>query len=176
MARMFTLVRDRLAYVRKSLKRRYETAQSLGKSLTEVSELDMARLAVVPHKASRWTHDDEAWRDYGERGRAKAALNMNKLAALLAAQGVALTIVVYPWPDQIFNDPQAVRHQGFWREWALQNGARFVSLFPAFTRLSPDEALQGFFIPGDFHWNEAGNKLAAEAFLAQFAEGKTPCP
>jgi hypothetical protein len=176
LARLFTLARDKIAYLRKAMKRRYETAKALGKPSGEVSEADMAKFATVPHKASNWTYDEKAWKEYGEAGRAKAAANMDKLAKLLEEKGLPLTLVVYPWPDQIFRDPEAPRHQQFWKDWAEAHKASFISLFPAFTQLAPEQALQTYFIPGDFHWNEAGNGLAAQAFLAQFHKDRAACP
>lgn len=167
-ARVFTLIRDRLAYVRKDLKRRYQTAKAFEKSFWQVETADMMEFATVPHKASRWTYDDEAWAEYGEGGRAKATANMDRLSDLLKRHGIALTVAVYPWPDQIFKDPQAVRHQDYWHEWAKNHDAQFVSLFPAFTEGAPRETLARYFIPGDFHWNAEGHRLAAKAFLAGF--------
>ncbi len=174
-ARLFTLARDRLAYVRKDLIRRHQAAQAFGKGFWQVEAVDLMEFATVPHKASRWTYDEAAWADYGEKGRAKAAANMDELAELLARHGILLSVVVYPWPDQMFRDPQAPRHQGFWRDWAARRGAGFVSLFPAFTADPPRVTLASDFIPGDFHWNASGHQRAAQAFLEGYAPELAPC-
>ncbi len=167
-ARLFTIVRDRLGYLRKRIKRRYRTAAATGKPFFDVEDMDMRIGAVIEQKAAAWTHDDKRWADYGEAGRAGAAANMERLRKLLESRGIPLTVVVYPWPDQLFFDRDAPRHQGFWKEWSAARGSGFISLFPAFTEAGPVETLERYFIPYDFHWNAAGHRLVAEAFLERF--------
>jgi hypothetical protein len=174
-ARLFTMVRDQIGYVRKSLKRRFQAAKALGKKPWQLDDADLMEFAVVPHKASKWTYDGADWAAFGEKGRAKATVNMDQLAELLRRHQIPLTLAVYPWPDQIFRDPQAPRHQGYWRDWAARQGAGFVTLFPAFTTASPRETLLTYYIPGDFHWNEAGQRHAAQAFMAGFRPEMPPC-
>lgn len=73
-----------------------------------------------------------------------------------------MTLVVYPWPDQVANndrDSIQVRH---WRDWSARHGVRFVEAFSPFFRDAADTAVKRYYIPGDFHFNEAGNRLIYE--------------
>lgn len=167
LARLFTQVRDAIGFMKKKMKRRYATAERLGKSYDDVSEAEMTAYAVVPHFASEWTYNDSAWKSYGELGRKSAAANMAKLHRLLQGRGIKLTLAVYPWPDQIINDPKAPRHRGFWAKWAAERQVGFVDLFPLFTHDDPSKILKEYFIQGDMHWNAKGHALVAEEFLKQ---------
>ncbi|MCW8140657.1 MAG: hypothetical protein KIT58_17290 [Planctomycetota bacterium] len=122
----------------------------------------------VGQARGRWTIDEALLAAWGRAGLAQATARMTDLAALLREHGVALTVVVYPWPDQIVArdlDSLQVRH---WRAWAEEHGARFVDLFGEFITDEPAEAvLAECFIPGDVHWNEAGHARIARGFLAE---------
>ena len=97
---------------------------------------------------------------------------MTELARLLRSRDIALTVVVYPWPDQVLAKDLNSRQVLFWRNWARDNGAAFIDLFPGFIGPTlandddPKEIIRRFYVPYDFHFNEAGHALIAEAFLA----------
>ena len=70
-----------------------------------------------------------------------------------------MTLVVYPWPDNVAvgdRDSLQVRH---WRDWAAARGVRFVDGFAPFFREPADVATAWYFIAGDVHLTEAGNRL-----------------
>ncbi|MEE2760613.1 MAG: hypothetical protein VYE18_04135, partial [Pseudomonadota bacterium] len=131
--RNFTLIRDQLGGMRKAVKLRLRIARESGVGLFDVSEAAMRISATTEMAASRWTFDDEAWADYGAEGRQKAANRLDKLLAYVEGRGIKMTLVVYPWPDQILFDPDAPRHLGFWRQWAGARGVQFIDLFEVYT-------------------------------------------
>jgi lysophospholipase L1-like esterase len=92
--------------------------------------------------------------------------HMNLLADLIKKQDIGLTIGVYPWPDQIFyRDLDSIQVR-FWRNWARENGAGFINLFPLFIGESPPlDVIKKNFIPYDTHWNAAGHKIVGQALL-----------
>ena len=53
---------------------------------------------------SLWTVDEEANADYGVRGIEKAKKHMGRLRDVLQDHGIAMTLVVYPWPTQILHE------------------------------------------------------------------------
>jgi hypothetical protein len=111
--RMFVLIRDNISFIKKHVKRRLKTAEFLKKSYWNITGAEMTAHAVVPHVASEWTYRDAGWKTYAVPGRRKAAINMKHLADFLKGRGIGLTLVVYPWPDQIINDTKAPRYRGF---------------------------------------------------------------
>lgn len=126
-------------------------------------------------KRSLWTVDKKLYEEFGRVGLEKMKQSMDSLADLLEKHGIALTIAVYPWPDQILHrDLQSIQVR-FWQEWAAKRGVRFFNLFPAFIGgQDPDIALRTYYIKGDVHWNEAGHKLVAEKFLGFYCH-KSNC-
>jgi hypothetical protein len=112
---------------------------------------------------SAWTADPGLFERVGRPGLERATEHMDALRALLCARGTAMTVVVYPWPDQIARRERDCVHVAHWRDWAAAHGVDFVDAFPAF--LDAGEAAQVIercFIPGDVHWNEQGHARMAE--------------
>ncbi len=123
------------------------------------------RLGADAEEAS-WTWDARAFDAWGREGLALASENVDRLQALLERHGVALELVVYPWPDQILRRDLASRQVTFWRAWAEANGVPFLDLFPRFIGGGdPIETVRRYYIPNDFHWNAAGHRLVAQALL-----------
>lgn len=112
----------------------------------------------------RWSVDPALWDEYGRDGARVAAERMDRLLLLLRARGIALTVAVYPWPDQIHAGDRDSAQVRFWGEWARTRGVGFIDLFPLFfqdaDRLA---AIRRYYVKGDFHWNEAGHRLVADA-------------
>lgn len=114
-----------------------------------------------------WTLDDKLYADYAETGLALADQHMSQLKALLDQHGIPLTVVVYPWPDQIYHndiDSRQIRH---WQQWSNRNNAGFINLFPAFinNKQAPEQTIKTLFIQGDVHWNNKGHQLIASRLL-----------
>lgn len=127
-----------------------------------------ARLAqpdpIVGAPSARWSMEEELWEAFGKPGLEVSTGHMNALHELLVARGVALTVVVYPWPDQVLNHDLESRQASHWREWASERDVGFVDLFPLFIDGSdPRESARRYFILGDVHWSRAGHALTAEA-------------
>lgn len=126
---------------------------------------------------SLWTVDKEAYADYGARGLQKAKKHMSRLFDLLQAQGIDMTLVVYPWPTQILHEDRDSIQVRVWREWAAERSILFIDLFPDFIPVDapPKEAIRKHFIPGDVHWNEEGHRLVARRFLEMWTDaGRSP--
>ena len=138
-------------------------------------------MAQVRDPASRarlrgaWTVDPAAYAAYGATGLALAERSMSDLAALLAARGIRLTVAVYPWPIQIFARDRDSLQVSFWRRWADGHGADFLDLFPRFIDGRPAaEVYSALFFPGDCHWNAAGHRVVADAFLDHYGRRARP--
>lgn len=168
-ARFGFVAYDHLAAIAAFVNQRLEISRAWSKPLSDVDSYDRWLYSVTRMVFSAWTFDDDRWRAYGKQGRARAARDMDGLWEMLRNRGIGLTLAVYPWPDQLFHDAEAPRHQGFWRDWAADKNVPFISLFPVFSKDTPRAVMERYFIPFDFHWNAEGHKLVAETFLEQFA-------
>ena len=124
--------------------------------------------AVTNWERARWTVDKSLWEKIGRPGLAQARARMDDFKALADEYGIAVTVAVYPWPDQIAAGDKDSVQVRYWRDWARQAGARFVDLFPPFFEGDGRAAIERYFTPYDFHYNKAGHALVAGAFLAQW--------
>ncbi len=124
---------------------------------------------ALGERRALWTFDDELYREYGAEGLRIAAEHMTELRRLLAAHGIALTVVVYPWPDQLVHRDLDSRQVHAWRDWSAQHDSQFINLFPAFfDGGDPEQTIPLRFITGDVHWNAVGSALVADVFLREY--------
>jgi hypothetical protein len=123
--------------------------------------------SVTGWDRARWTVDDALFERFGRAGLHKADAAMGKLHALLVHHGIPLTLVVYPWLDQILSGDRDSRHARYWRSWSAKRKVRFIDLFPSFVGAGNREAtIKQYYLPYDFHFNKAGNGVVSEAFLS----------
>jgi lysophospholipase L1-like esterase len=116
-----------------------------------------------------WTVNDALFTSFGAKGLRRGRENMDRLLDVLKRYDIDLTVVVYPWPDQIIEQDLHSRQVSFWRAWAEERGVQFIDLFPVFVSEKDGEAtIRENFLPGDVHWNEAGHRLVAERFLKAY--------
>ena len=111
---------------------------------------------------ARWTIDEELMQAWGERGLELAGGNLDKLVGLCREWRCRVTLVVYPWPDNVMagdRDSIQVRH---WREWAARRGVRFIDGFAPFFEAPAETTLHRYYIEGDVHFSEEGNRLIYE--------------
>ncbi len=118
-----------------------------------------------------WKENSAPWAE-SAKGIVHARQNMTRLAELLAAHDIPLSVVIYPWPGNIVHDPPVSRQQVIWREWAAARGIELIDLFPSFRDgQDPRATIMDNFLPLDSHWNEAGHRRVAKAFLRRFHPG-----
>ncbi|HYC65206.1 MAG TPA: hypothetical protein VEC14_10780 [Reyranellaceae bacterium] len=121
--------------------------------------------SALNHKLSRWTVDREQFAEWGERGLAVATANLDKVVEQCRAWRCQLTLVVYPWPDQIAAGDRDSIQVRYWHEWTARHRVRFVNAFPPFFEKPVEETLARYYIRGDVHFNAAGSRLIADAVL-----------
>ncbi len=118
-----------------------------------------------------WTVRPHVYQDWGRRGLETGAENMTRLADFLSRRNIPLTLVVYPWPDQIFARDLDSLQVSFWKEWAGRQGVRFVNLFPDFIDDTPPLTVyENNFVTCDVHWNDVGHRLVADRFLDRMVD------
>lgn len=106
-----------------------------------------------------WTISPEYMQAFGSKGLEKAAFSMDRIAAACKEWGCALTVVVYPWPNQIVHDDEDSIQVRYWRDWAKRRDPRFINGFTPFFAEPKQDALAKYFIVGDFHFSAAGHRL-----------------
>jgi lysophospholipase L1-like esterase len=138
------------------------------------------RYAQLGLLRSSWTVHGDLPLGYGEMGVSggvqKAMLNMTALTQLLRERNIKFSVGVYPWPDQVMFDTSESVGMTIWRDWCKSQGcALFINHFPDFfpsDRAAEDNSavLDKYYIPGDVHFNEDGNKLIAARLINAFRD------
>src|SRR5438128_387352 len=105
--------------------------------------------------------DNEAQPLGFEGGIARSLQNMGRLADMLAARNIPLTIVVYPWAQQIAQGDRNSRQISLWREFCERRCTAFIDLFPVFFAAAEADRswYEHLYIVGDDHFSAAGNRL-----------------
>jgi hypothetical protein len=96
-----------------------------------------------------------------EGGIARSLQNMRALSDLLAARNIPLTIVVYPWAQQIAQGDRDSRQVSLWRSFCEGRCTTFINLFPNFFAVADGDKdwYEHLFILGDDHFSAAGNRF-----------------
>jgi hypothetical protein len=97
-------------------------------------------------------------------GIARSVQNMRALSDLLAARKIPLTIVVYPWAQQIAQGDRNSRQVSLWREFCEGRCKAFIDLYPVFFAASEADKnwYERLYIVGDDHFSAAGNRMIFE--------------
>ncbi len=118
----------------------------------------------LKQRRALWTMDKALYNEFGEKGLNTGAKHMLQLKELLDKQQIPLTIAVYPWPDQIYNNDIDSKQILFWHNWSKTNKVEFINLFSAFMpATSPEKTIRQYYIKGDVHWNEFGHQQVYQA-------------
>ncbi|MDR2669949.1 MAG: hypothetical protein LBC14_08370 [Desulfovibrio sp.] len=131
----------------------------------------------IVYPRSAWTYDPEA-DGHGTAGVAggiaQALESMGKLKRLLDEHNIPMTVVVYPWPDQLAHDKPDHLGMTLWRDFcAREHCVGFIDanrlFFEQVGQLGLRPAVQRYYIQGDVHFNAEGNKLVFDAIDAGLA-------
>lgn len=122
---------------------------------------------------ARWTTDPSLRVKIGMPGLRQSRARLDDMKALADEHGVAMALVVYPWPDQIAEKDEDSLQVRYWKDWAEASGVRFYSLFAPFFTRDLREVIDAYFIPFDFHYNVAGHAVIARDFLRQWRPADT---
>jgi hypothetical protein len=124
------------------------------------ASLQLVRSVGKPR--ARWTVDPALLESWGRRGLEVAGANLDRIVDLCREWNCHLTLVVYPWPDNVVEgdrDSIQVRH---WRDWAAARDVHFIDGFAPFFGEPAEAVLRKYYIAGDVHFTELGNRLLYE--------------
>jgi hypothetical protein len=120
------------------------------------------------HNRIGWTTpnpDPAHYRPLGvDGGIARSLENMTRLSELLASRGIPLTIVVYPWAQQIAQNDRDSRQVKLWRDFCPGHCKAFINLFPVFFAAADRDKdwYEHLYILGDDHFSIVGNRVMFE--------------
>lgn len=92
-----------------------------------------------------------------------------KIFELLNENNISLSVIVYPWPQQLMYDTINSKHVIMWKNFCKNKCSNFINLFPVlFTEMdktSFKDIYKKYYWNGDFHFNIEGNKLIAKELI-----------
>jgi hypothetical protein len=94
-------------------------------------------------------------------GIARSLQNMRALSDMLAARNIPLTIVVYPWAQQLAQGDRDSRQVSLWRDFCLGRCKAFIDLYPVFFAATENDKnwYEQLYILGDDHFSAEGNRF-----------------
>jgi len=125
---------------------------------------------------SAWTWMDGF--EYGglgiKGGIDQATQSMQKLSTFLESKDVELSVVVYPWPDQIKYGTVNSKQVQIWKNFCEGRCKNFIDAFPEFFKLKKefniDYVLNKYYLSGDVHFSKAGHELISSIVLKKVTE------
>ena len=109
-----------------------------------------------------WTTDLTSF-NHVEIGLNSSKKYLNKLFSLLNSNKINSSLIIYPWPRQIYFGDNF--HENYWKNFSLKNNINFFSLYDYFPGSNKNQIILDNFIPGDVHWNKKGNQLIFNAII-----------
>jgi len=113
-----------------------------------------------------WPNKPSALKEWGQEGLSLCARYLAQLQQLCTRHKIRMTLVIYPSPYQLTGSNLNGVPVTFWKAFTEEHRIDLLNLFPTFIGTRPPEAVYAtYFITGDVHWNESGNRIVAEAVL-----------
>lgn len=110
----------------------------------------------------KWTYDKKVFKEWGKNGLELASKNLLMLSNLCKENSIYMTLVVYPWPEQILQNDSLSIQSTYWSEFCITNKIDFLDLFPYFFQTAnADKVVRKYFITGDDHWNSKGHEMVS---------------
>jgi hypothetical protein len=162
-----------LSYGLKGIKARL---QEKPRNISHRDTLDLTdAIYQKTYKRSAWTFDSNVT-GYGVLGVdgsiKKSLFMMNQLYELCKKNNIQLSVGVYPWPAQILFDVKESRQVKIWQEFCNGKCKKFYNSFPTLFQevkfSSKQNVINNYYYHGDFHFNEKGNELIANDFIANY--------
>ena len=135
--------------------------QSLSGNRKRALNTDYSRIGWTNPKLDR----GNSYQPLGvDGGIARSVQNMRALSDLLAGRKIPLTIVVYPWAQQIAQGDRNSRQVSLWRDFCAGRCKAFVDLYPVFFAAAEADKnwYERLYIVGDDHFSAAGNRMMFE--------------
>ena len=121
-----------------------------------------------------WTSSPAVMAAFGAEGLKTAQVHMSALSEYLRSNQIPLTVVVYPWPQQLRWGDRTSLQVSVWRDWAEREHAQFIELFTPFfaaaDSTSVDAVVKRYFVHDNVHWNDAGHALVTRLFTAAYCQ------
>lgn len=168
----FDIIFGKINFLKEYIILKNQAANFFKKNTSEITKSDIHIYNSINVKRGNWTHSDKLWKAYGSEGRQLAEKHLNMLNLLLQKYNIKFSLVIYPWPKQIYDKKKSKLHTVFWENWSHNNSVNFINLYDDFKLLNRDKLITQYFIPGDVHWNKDGHEYIYSLMLKHYFNDK----
>jgi len=154
--RFLNILSDKTELIKNYLKLKIKTSKDLNKSFFYTNRDDVMFYRMTHIDRGFWTFNDKKFNAIQD-GLKQSEIYLLKLFNLLKKNNISSTLIVYPWPTQIFYGDNY--HENYWKNFADRNQISFLSIYDRFQRKDKRNIIFENFIYGDIHWNKKGTKL-----------------
>ena len=160
--RFLNIISDRAELAKNYLKLKNKTSKDLKKSFLETKRDDVMFYRMTHVDRGFWTYNEQKFNEIQD-GLLQSEKYLIKLFELLKSHQINSTLIVYPWPTQIFYGDNY--HENYWRNFTKNNDINFLSIYNQFKSENKKDFIFKNFIYGDIHWNLNGTKLVNEKLI-----------
>jgi len=157
--RFFYILSDKTELFKNYLKLKIKTSKEINKNFFKTTRDEVMFYRMTHIDRGFWTYNSAKFQEV-EIGLKQAEEYLIKLFKLFKKNNIESTLIIYPWPTQIFYGDKF--HQNYWEDFSKKNNIQFLSLYEKFNSNKKKEFIFENFIYGDIHWNKNGTKLVFE--------------
>ena len=157
--RFFYILSDKTELFKNYLKLKIKTSKEINKNFFKTTRDEVMFYRMTHIDRGFWTYNSAKFQEV-EIGLKQAEQYLIKLFKLFKKNNIESTLIIYPWPTQIFYGDKF--HQNYWEDFSKKNNIQFLSLYEKFNSNKKKEFIFENFIYGDIHWNKNGTKLVFE--------------
>ena len=154
--RFLNILSDRTELLKNYLKLKFKASKELNKSFFKTNKNEVMFYRMTHVDRGFWTFDEKNFKEI-KNGLKQSEKYLLKLFNLLKKNNIESTLVVYPWPTQIFYGDKY--HENHWKNFSKNNKIKFLSIYEEFQNKDLRKFIFDNFIYGDIHWNSNGTKI-----------------
>ncbi len=147
---------------------RFKTAKKFNISFIDIEKKDVNLYKALNVERGNWTSNNTLWDLYGKNGIHLSDYYLNLLLELCSENNIKFSLVIYPWPNQIYYKQKNNLHTKFWIKWSKEKNIKLINFFDLFDYEEPEETIKKLFIEGDIHWNREGHRYIYEVLYNKY--------
>ena len=164
----FDIIFTKINILKENLILRFKASEEFNISFLNTNIEHMNLFKSINAERGNWTSDINLWKLYGKKGRELADFYLNNLLELCDDNKIRFTLVIYPWPNQIYYGYESILHRDFWSNWSETKNINFIDLFEFFENDNPENIIKSLFVDGDIHWNKKGHHYVYEIMMSKY--------
>ena len=160
--RFFNILSDRTELIKNYIKLKIKASKELKKGFFKTKRDDVMFYRMTHIDRGFWTFNDKKFNEV-QQGLLQSEKYLIKLFELLRENDINSTLIVYPWPTQIYYGDQY--HEVYWKNFSEKNEINFLSLYDEFIKENKRDFIFSNFIYGDIHWNLDGTTIVKDKVI-----------